>query len=124
MAGGCRPKRSLSSRKVHIENVQRLPAPPPPDSYTDRTICYDQASGKADAYYDTLTFDPANNEVLKVPFGSPTGILYNAAGLETRTRAFDACLALCRRRCWGGLGLLATTVPCAATLGMRKGIEQ
>ncbi len=48
----------------------------------DGTISYDQPAGAADGYYDTLTYDPANNEVLKVPYGSSTGTLYNAADFE------------------------------------------
>ena len=48
----------------------------------DGTISYDQPAGAADDYYDTLTYDPANNEVLKVPDGSSTGTLYNAADFE------------------------------------------
>ena len=49
----------------------------------DGTICYDQVSGAADGYYATLTYNPANNEVLKVPYGSTTGTLYNAADFES-----------------------------------------
>ena len=51
----------------------------------DGTICYDQASGAADGYYDTLTYNPANNEVLAVPYGSIDGHLYNAADFEPGT---------------------------------------
>ena len=46
------------------------------------TICYDQSAGSADGYYESLTYDPATNEVLKVPYGSSTGTLYNAADFE------------------------------------------
>jgi hypothetical protein len=49
------------------------------------TICYDQSAGSADGYYDTLTFNPATNEVLKLaPYStSPsTGALYDAADFE------------------------------------------
>jgi len=46
------------------------------------TICYDQTAGAADGYYDALVYDPANNDVLKVPYGSSTGNLYNAASFE------------------------------------------
>ena len=49
----------------------------------DGTISYDQSAGSADGYYDALTYDPANNEVLKVPYGSSTGTLYNAAEFES-----------------------------------------
>ena len=47
----------------------------------DGTICYDQAAMRW--LLRTLTFDPANNEVLVVPSGSSTGALYHAADLET-----------------------------------------
>ena len=33
--------------------------------------------------YDTVTYDPANNQVLVVPYGSSTGTLYNASDFET-----------------------------------------
>jgi len=52
----------------------------------DGTISYDQAAGAADGYYDALTYDPANNEVLKeTPYSaSPsTGTLYAATAFET-----------------------------------------
>jgi autotransporter-associated beta strand protein len=42
------------------------------------TISYDQPS----SVFPTLTYDPANNEVLVVPYGSSTGDLYNAADFE------------------------------------------
>ena len=50
------------------------------------TISYDQPAGAADGFYESLTYNPANNEVLKVaPFSaSPsTGTLYNATDFET-----------------------------------------
>ncbi len=47
------------------------------------SIIYDQPAGAADNYFDALTYDPANNEVLKVPYGSSTGALYNAAAFES-----------------------------------------
>ena len=53
----------------------------------DGTICYDQVSGAADGYYASLTYDPATNEVLKVPYGSSTGTLYNAADFESAAAA-------------------------------------
>ncbi len=68
----------------------------------DGTIAYDQPSGAADGYYDTLTFDPANNEVLKVPYGSSSGSLYNAASFETVPEPSALMLAL-----GGGLAVLA-----------------
>jgi hypothetical protein len=49
------------------------------------SIVYDQPAGAADNYYDTLVYDPANNEVLKVPYvysGPATGTLYNATEFE------------------------------------------
>jgi hypothetical protein len=52
----------------------------------DGTICYDQPAGSADGYYETLTFNPATNQVLKVaPFSAApsTGYLYDAAQLES-----------------------------------------
>jgi len=49
----------------------------------DGTICYDQPAGAADGYYETLIYDPANNGVLKVPYGSTTGTLYNATAFES-----------------------------------------
>jgi fibronectin-binding autotransporter adhesin len=54
----------------------------------DGTICFDRPAGSADGYYETLTYDPATNQVLKVaPFSaSPsTGILYNAGDFEPAT---------------------------------------
>ena len=48
----------------------------------DGTICFDQSAGSADGNYDMLTFDPARNEVLKVPYNSTTGVLYNAGEFE------------------------------------------
>jgi autotransporter-associated beta strand protein len=51
----------------------------------DGTICFDRPAGSADGYYETLTFNPATNQVLKVaPFSaSPsTGILYKAGDFE------------------------------------------
>jgi autotransporter-associated beta strand protein len=54
----------------------------------DGTICFDRPAGSADGYYETLTFNPATNQVLKVaPFSaSPsTGILYNAGDFEPAT---------------------------------------
>jgi hypothetical protein len=62
----------------------------------DGTICYDQASG-----YSTLTFDPANNGVLVVPFGSSTGTLYNAASFENAPEPSTLVLLLV-----GGLAML------------------
>lgn len=53
----------------------------------DGTICYNQPSLAVDNSYDTLTYDPANNEVLKAaPFSfvSPSlGTLYHAAAFES-----------------------------------------
>jgi hypothetical protein len=48
----------------------------------DGTICYDHLSGGKYGY-TTLAFDPLNNEVLNVPYGSSTGLLYRAADFET-----------------------------------------
>ena len=48
----------------------------------DSAICYDRSAGSSDGNYDTLTFDPARNEVLKVPGNSSTGVLYNAGQFE------------------------------------------
>ena len=45
-------------------------------------ISFDEPAGAADGYYDTLTYNPANNEVLKLPYGSSTGTLYNATDFE------------------------------------------
>ncbi len=53
----------------------------------DGTISYNQASGAADGYYAALSYNPANNEVLKVPYGSSTGTLYNATEFEPGTWA-------------------------------------
>ena len=56
------------------------------------SIVYDQPAGAADNYYDALAYDPANNEVLKVPYvnsGPATGSLYNATEFETRARALN-----------------------------------
>ncbi len=44
----------------------------------DGTISYDTTS-----LDNTLTYDPANNDVLYVPYGSSTGILYSATEFET-----------------------------------------
>jgi len=52
----------------------------------DGSISYDQPASAADNYYDSLAYDPANNEVLKVPYvfaGPSTGTLYNATDFET-----------------------------------------
>ena len=73
----------------------------------DGTICYDQASGAADGYYASLTYNPANNEVLKVPYGSSTGTLYNAAEFESAA----ACDLESHGRHYWKLGT-ATTGPC------------
>jgi hypothetical protein len=45
------------------------------------TIVYDQPSGGKYGFA-ALTYDPADNEVLEVPYGSQTGTLYNAARFE------------------------------------------
>jgi autotransporter-associated beta strand protein len=45
-------------------------------------ISFDQPAGSADGYYDSLAYNPANNEVLKLPYGSSTGTLYNATDFE------------------------------------------
>ena len=52
----------------------------------DGTVSYDQSAGAADGYYDTLSYDPANNDMLKVaPYSaSPsTGTLFNATAFES-----------------------------------------
>jgi hypothetical protein len=62
------------------------------------TIAYDQPAGSADGFYESLTYDPANNEVLKVaPFSeSPsTGTLYNATEFETVPEPTSLALAVC-----------------------------
>jgi autotransporter-associated beta strand protein len=46
------------------------------------TVAYDQSAGAGENYYVTLSFDPAKNEVLAVPYGSSTGTLYNATEFE------------------------------------------
>ena len=47
------------------------------------TICYNQPAGSD--YFDALTYNPAKNEVFKVPYGSSTGSLYSAADFEPAT---------------------------------------
>ena len=47
-------------------------------------ISFDQPAGAADGYYDTLTYNPAKNEVLKVPYGSSTGTLYKRPTSNSR----------------------------------------
>jgi autotransporter-associated beta strand protein len=54
----------------------------------DGTICFDTSAGSADGYYESLTFDSATNQVLKVaPFSasSSTGSLFNAGDFEPAT---------------------------------------
>ena len=48
----------------------------------DGTVCYDQPCGSADGYYATVTYDPANDEVLKIAYGGSSGTLYHAASFE------------------------------------------
>lgn len=47
------------------------------------SIVYDQPASALDNYYETLSYDPANNHVLVVPGGSTTGTLYNATDFES-----------------------------------------
>jgi hypothetical protein len=43
----------------------------------DGTVCYNQGSG-----YNDLTFDPADGEVLVMPYGESEGLLYRATSFE------------------------------------------
>ncbi len=59
-------------------------------------------AAQEDGYYATLTFDPANNEVLKMPYGGSEGILYHAASFEAAPEPSTLILLLA-----GGLAALA-----------------
>jgi fibronectin-binding autotransporter adhesin len=46
-------------------------------------MCYDQPAGAGDNYYDIVSYNPANNELLKVPYGASAGTLYRATDFES-----------------------------------------
>jgi hypothetical protein len=51
-------------------------------------------SGAAPDGYDTVAYDPANNEVLEVGYGSSTGTLYNATSFEPASAPEPSTFAL------------------------------